>query len=89
MNFDAVAFAVALASSVIAILGLGAAYTGYCGRPIGRLAFVLLNAFSLSLVFSNLAVLLVAGSAVLAIVAWHMAARRHMPTLPDRGYQVA
>ena len=74
MNFDAVAFAVALASSVIAILGLGAAYTGYCGRPIGRLAFVLLNAFSLSLVPSWLGT---------------CAARRHLPTLPDRGYQVA
>ena len=72
IDFSASQFVVALAGSIIAILGLGAAYTGYCGRPIGRVAFVLLNLFSLSLVFSNVAVTLVAGSAVLAILAWHL-----------------
>ena len=72
IDFSASQFVVALAGTIIAILGLGAAYTGYCGRPIGRIAFVLLNLFSLSLVFSNVAVTLVAGSAVLAILAWHL-----------------
>ena len=72
IDFTWLAFTVALSGTVIAILGLGAAYTGYCGRPIGRTAFVLLNLFSLSLVFSNLAVTLVSGSVVLAILAWHL-----------------
>ena len=72
VDFNAAGFAVALVGTVIAILGLGAAYTGYCGRPVGRIAFVLLNLFSLSLVFSNLGVTLVAGALVLAILAWHL-----------------
>jgi TRAP-type uncharacterized transport system fused permease subunit len=72
VDFSAMAFALALAGAIIAITGLGAAYTGFCGRPIGKPAFLLLNLFSLSLVFSNAAVTLVAGTAVLAIVAWHL-----------------
>jgi TRAP-type uncharacterized transport system fused permease subunit len=72
VDFSVVSFALALVGTVIAILGLGAAYTGFCGRPVGRIAFVLLNLFSLSLVFSNPGVTLVAGTAVLAIVAWHL-----------------
>ena len=72
IDFSWAPFVVALTGTVIAILGLGAAYSGFCGRPIGRTAFVLLNLLSLSLVFSNPAVTLVAGSAVLAILAWHL-----------------
>lgn len=72
VDFNLLQFALALSDTVIAILGQGAGYTGFCGRPVGRIAFVLLNLFSLSLVFSNLGVTLVAGSAVLAIVAWHL-----------------
>ena len=72
IDFSWVSFIVALSGTVIAILGLGAAYAGYCGRPVGGAAFVLLNLLSLSLVFSNLAVNLVAGSLVLGILAWHM-----------------
>ncbi len=72
VDFSLVQFVLALSGTVIAILGLGAAYTGFCGRPVGRIAFLLLNVFSLSLVFSNPGVTLVAGAAVLAIVAWHL-----------------
>jgi TRAP-type uncharacterized transport system fused permease subunit len=72
IDFSWLPFTVALVGTVIAILGLGVAYTGFCGRPVGRIAFVLLNLFSLSLVFSNVTVTLVAGSAVLAIIAWHL-----------------
>ncbi len=64
-------FAVALVGAVVAIMGLGAAYTGHFGRPIGRLAFWALNALSLSLVFANLEVTAVAAPLVLAILAWH------------------
>ena len=71
VNFDPATFAVALAGAVIAILGLGAAYTGYCRRPIGMPAFLALNVLSLALVFGQPVVTLVAGSAVLAILAWH------------------
>jgi len=72
IDFSWLPFTVALVGTVIAILGLGVAYTGHCGRPVGRIAFVLLNLFSLSLVFSNVTVTVVAGSAVLAIIAWHL-----------------
>jgi TRAP transporter 4TM/12TM fusion protein len=71
LDFNLVNFAFALAGAVIAILGLGAAYTGHCGRPIRMPAFLLLNLLSLSLVFGNPVVTLVGGAAVLAILAWH------------------
>jgi TRAP-type uncharacterized transport system fused permease subunit len=64
-------FLVALAGTVVAIMGLGAAYTGYCGRSIGRVAFVALNLLSLSLVFGHAGVTAVAAPAVLLILAWH------------------
>jgi hypothetical protein len=56
---------------VIAIMGLGAAYTHHCGRPIRPLAFWLLNLLSLPLVFGHLVTTVICGSAVLAILAWH------------------
>ena len=55
----------------VAILGLGAAYTGHFGRRIGPLAFVALNLLSVSLVFANPTVTAVAAPLVLAILAWH------------------
>ncbi len=64
-------FLVALAGTVVAIMGLGAAYTGYCGRSIGRVAFVALNLLSLSLVFGHAGVTAVAAPSVLLILAWH------------------
>ncbi len=64
-------FLIALLSSIVAVMGLGAAYTGQVIRPIGWIAFVLLNLLSLSLVFGNLTVLIVAAPMVLAILAWH------------------
>ena len=64
-------FLVALAGTVVAIMGLGAAYTGYCGRSIGRVAFLLLNLLSMSLVFGHPGVTAVAAPAVLLILAWH------------------
>lgn len=71
VKFEPLSFAIALAGAVVAIMGLGAAYTGYCRRPIGVPAFLGLNLLSLSLVFGHPTVTLVAGSAVLAILAWH------------------
>lgn len=64
-------FLVALAGSIVAILGLGAAYTGYAGRRIGRAAFLALNVLSLSLVFGHAGVTAMAAPLVLAILAWH------------------
>jgi TRAP transporter 4TM/12TM fusion protein len=71
VNFSWGSFALALFASLVAILGLGAAYTGHCGRPIGRPAFWLLNVLSLSLVFAEPRVTAVAAPLVLAILAWH------------------
>jgi TRAP-type uncharacterized transport system fused permease subunit len=64
-------FLLALVGTVVAIMGLGAAYTGYCGRRVGRVAFVLLNLLSLSLVFGHAGATAVAAPAVLLILAWH------------------
>jgi TRAP transporter 4TM/12TM fusion protein len=64
-------FGVALLSAVVAIMGLGAAYTGFCGRPIGRRAFLALNVFSFSLIFANAWVAAVSAPVVLGILAWH------------------
>jgi TRAP-type uncharacterized transport system fused permease subunit len=71
VDFTLTGFVIALAGAVIAIMGLGAAYTGHCVRPIGRTAFVVLNLLSLSLVFGHPLVTAVGGAAVLAILAWH------------------
>ncbi|MCB2004743.1 MAG: TRAP transporter permease, partial [Rhodoferax sp.] len=53
INFSWSAFIVAIISITVAIIGLGAAYTGYLARPIGKPVFVLFNVFSLSLIFAN------------------------------------
>jgi TRAP transporter 4TM/12TM fusion protein len=71
VDFTLAGFAVAFMGALIAILGLGAAYTGHCGRPIRMPAFLVLNAVSLSLVFGQPLVTLVGSAAVLAILAWH------------------
>jgi TRAP transporter 4TM/12TM fusion protein len=80
VDFTWSAFLIALASSLVAILGLGAAYTHYLARPIGRLAFVALNVLGLSLVFGNALAAAIAGPAVLAILAWHA---RPLPAAPQ------
>jgi TRAP transporter 4TM/12TM fusion protein len=72
IDFTWGAFLLALGSVIVAVVGLGAAYTGYIRRPIGRIAFVLLNVFSLSLIFANPTMTAIAVPVVLLIVAWHM-----------------
>lgn len=76
IDFSAINFVIALASAIIAIMGLGAAYTGHCRRPIGIPAFWALNVLSMALIFGQPLVLLVAGSAVLVILAWHVRPER-------------
>jgi len=71
VDFTWAQFIVSLAGSIVAIMGLGAAYTGYFGRRIGRPAFVALNLLSLSLVFGHALVTAVAAPLVLLILAWH------------------
>ena len=71
VNFQWGSFAVALASTVVAIMGLGAAYTGHLKRRIGALAFVALNVLSLALVFAHPLVSAIGIAGVLLILAWH------------------
>ena len=71
INFTWAPFLIALASTVVAILGLGAAYTGFIKRPIGIPAFLALNVLSLALVFANPLVSALGITGVLAILAWH------------------
>ncbi|MFO1266332.1 MAG: TRAP transporter permease [Rubrivivax sp.] len=71
VNFTWSAFLIALVGTAVAVLGLGAAYSGYCGRPIGRAAFWVLNALGIALVFAQPLVTAVAVPAVLGILAWH------------------
>jgi TRAP-type uncharacterized transport system fused permease subunit len=71
LQFTWGAFALALAAAVVAILGLGAAYAGYLGRPIGLAAFWVLNVLSIALVFAHPVVTAVVAPLVLAILAWH------------------
>ena len=74
-NFQWSTFLVAALCAIVAVMGLGAAYTGYLGRPISRLAFWLLNVFSLSLIFTNQYVAMVSIPVVLGILYWHARAR--------------
>jgi TRAP transporter 4TM/12TM fusion protein len=71
-------FLLALFAAIVAIMGLGAAYTGQFGRRIGRMAFVALNLLSVSLVFADPKVTAVAAPLVLLILFWHWRTR------PDR-----
>jgi TRAP transporter 4TM/12TM fusion protein len=80
IDFTWAAFSVALISTIVAILGLGAAYTGQVVRPIGAVAFIALNVLSLSLVFAQPWVSAIGVAGVLAILAWH--ARAPGPALP-------
>jgi len=82
LNFSWSAFAIALISIIVAIIGLGAAYTGYVARPIGKPVFVLLNLFSLSLIFANPVMSAIGVPVVLALVGWHM---RPLMDAPQRG----
>ncbi len=71
VNFQWGSFALALASTIVAIMGLGAAYTGQLKRRIGALAFVALNVLSLALVFAHPLVSAIGIAGVLLILAWH------------------
>lgn len=64
-------FLVAVVSCVVAIMGLGAAYTGQFGRPIRAPAFLALNALSVALIFANPTASAVAAPLLLAVLAWH------------------
>ena len=70
IDFTWPAFLTAMVSSIVAVMGLGAAYTGQLGRRISMPVFLALNVFSLSLVFANSVVSAVAVPAVLAILFW-------------------
>ena len=72
VDFTWSAFFIGLVSITVAVIGLGAAYTGYVNRPVRRPAFWLLNLFSLSLIFANPTMSAIAVPVVLFIVAWHM-----------------
>ncbi|MEQ1805279.1 MAG: TRAP transporter permease [Burkholderiaceae bacterium] len=80
VDFTWSAFSIALISTMVAILGLGAAYTGRVVRPIGALAFIALNALSISLVFAQPFVSAIGVVGVLTILLWH--ARATAPPLP-------
>jgi TRAP transporter 4TM/12TM fusion protein len=71
IDFTWSAFAIGLVSTIVAVMGLGAAYTGFVARPLGRLSFIVLNLLSLSLVFANPVVSAVAIPLVVGILAWH------------------
>jgi TRAP-type uncharacterized transport system fused permease subunit len=71
IDFTWFSFLLATVCAVVAVMGLGAAYTGFVARPIGKLSFWLLNALSISLVFANPVVAAVAIPGVLLILLWH------------------
>jgi len=71
VDFTWPAFLVAAVSAIVAVMGLGAAYAGQFGRPIGRIAFVALNVFAIALIFANPFVSALAVPAVLVILWWH------------------
>ncbi len=76
IDFTWTAFLIASVSAIVAVMGLGAAYTGQFGRRIGRPAFLALNLFSLSLVFAKPEVSAISVPVVLAILWWHRRAGR-------------
>lgn len=79
VQFSWGAFLLALFATVVAIMGLGAAYTGHLGRPIRWPAFAALNVLSLSLVFADPQLTAVCAPLVLLILWWHRRAGAAMP----------
>ena len=71
IDFTWPAFTLAAVCSLAAVMGLGAAYTGFVARPVGRVAFLALNILALSLIFANPWVAAVAVPGVLLILLWH------------------
>lgn len=71
LDFTWPAFLLAATCSVVAVMGLGAAYTGYVARPIKQPAFWTLNVFSLSLIFANPWVAAISIPVVLGVLLWH------------------
>ncbi len=71
VGFNWAGFLLAAVCAIVAVMGLGAAYTGFVARPVGRPAFVLLNLFSLSLIFANPWVAAVSVPAVVILLLWH------------------
>ena len=71
IDFTWPAFTLAAVCSLAAVMGLGAAYTGFVARPVGRVAFLALNILSLSLIFADPWVAAVAVPGVLLILLWH------------------
>ena len=71
VDFSWGAFSLALVSTIVAILGLGAAYTGRVLRPIGWPGFIALNVLSIALVFAQPLVSAIGIAGVLAILWWH------------------
>jgi TRAP-type uncharacterized transport system fused permease subunit len=71
LDFTWPAFLLAATCSIIAVAGLGAAYTGYAGRPIRQPAFWTLNVFSISLIFANPWVAAISIPVVLGVLLWH------------------
>ena len=71
IDFTWPAFTLATVCSLVAVMGLIAAYTGFVARPVGRVAFLALNILALSLIFANPWVAAVAVPGVLLILLWH------------------
>ncbi|NDE05291.1 MAG: TRAP transporter fused permease subunit, partial [Flavobacteriia bacterium] len=71
IDFTWSSFLLASACSVVAVMGLGAAYTGFVARPIRGPSFWLLNVLSISLIFANPVAAAVAIPGVLLILLWH------------------
>jgi TRAP-type uncharacterized transport system fused permease subunit len=71
IDFTWQAFLIAAVSATVAVMGLGAAYAGAFGRPIGRPAFAALNVLAIALIFANPLVSSLAVPAVLCILWWH------------------
>jgi TRAP transporter 4TM/12TM fusion protein len=71
IDFTWPSFLLASTCAIVAVMGLGAAYTGFVARPIRGPSFWLLNVLSISLVFANPVAASVAIPGVLFILLWH------------------
>jgi TRAP transporter 4TM/12TM fusion protein len=71
IDFTWPTFLLASACAIVAVMGLGAAYTGFVARPINGLTFWTLNVLSLSLIFANPVVAAVAIPSILLILFWY------------------
>ncbi len=71
INFTWFDFIHAITATIVSLLGLGAAYSGFFGSKIGWPAFILLNIAAITMIFGNIIVNIFSACIIIALLFYH------------------